>query len=150
MTKKIIIIKADGSKVYFNSNKIVTTCMRAGASRDATKRILKKIRGHIYRGIKTHDIYKLVLSALSEEKEGSALKQRYHLKASIMKLGIAGYVFENYVGKILKHSGFKIKKIRCKIRGKCAIHEIDLIAIYENDRILVGCKYHSKHGHMLD
>ena len=146
MIKKIIIIKADGSKVYFNPNKIATTCMRAGASRDATKRILKKIRGHIYRGVKTRDIYKFVLSALSEEKEGSALKQRYQLKDSIMKLGTAGYVFENYVGEILKHSGFKIKKIRGKVRGKCAIHEIDLIAIYENNRILVECKYHSKHG----
>lgn len=120
--------------------------MRAGASRDATERVLKKIRGHIYRGVKTHDIYKLVLSALSEEKEGRALKQRYRLKGAIMRLGIGGYVFENYVGEILKHSGFKINKIRGKVKGKCTVHEIDLIAYAKNNRVLVECKYHSKHG----
>lgn len=120
--------------------------MRAGASKDATKRILKKVRGHIYRGSNTQDIYKLVLTALSEEKEGMTLKQRYQLKDAIMGLGHAGFMFENYVGEILKHSGFKIKKIRGKVRGRCIVHEIDLIAFTENKRILVECKYHSKHG----
>jgi len=120
--------------------------MRAGASKEATKRILKKIRGHIYRGVNTRDIYKLVLSALSEETEGSSLKQRYQLKNAIMQLGTDGYVFENYVGEILKHSGFKIKKIRGKVKGKCTIHEIDLIASAKKGKMLVECKFHSKPG----
>jgi len=139
-------MKADGRRVFFNPNKIVTTCMRAGASGDATKRILKKIRGHIYHGVNTKDIYKLVLSALREEKEGLSLKQRYQLKDSIMKLSTAGYVFENYVGEILKHSGFTIKEIRGKVKGRCIIHEIDLIARSKNSLILVECKFHSKSG----
>ena len=88
----------------------------------------------------------MVLAALSEEKEGMALKQRYQLKDAIMNLGPAGFMFENYVGEILKHSGFKIKGIRGKIRGECVVHEIDLIAFTENKRMLVECKYHSKHG----
>ena len=120
--------------------------MRAGASRDATQRIVKEVQHHICRGIKTADIYKFVLSALHKEKEGLALKQRYQLKSSIMKLGVTGYVFENYVGEILKHLGFKIKKIRGKVRGKCAIHEIDLIVLSGNNQILVECKHHSKPG----
>ena len=73
----------------------------------------------------TRNIYKMVLTALSEEKEGAVLKQRYQLKDAIMRLGTAGYVFENYIAEILKHSGFKIKKIRGKVRGKCIVHEID-------------------------
>jgi len=119
--------------------------MRAGASRDTTKRILKKIKGHIYRGVDTRDIYKMVLAALNGEKEYATL-QKYQLKEAIMKLGTAGYVFENYVGEILKHSGFKIKKIRGKVRGKCIVHEIDLMVFDKNKRMLVECKYHSKHG----
>lgn len=146
VAQKIIITKADGRKVFFNPNKIVKTCMRAGASKDATNRVLKKIRGHIYRGVNTRDIYKLVLVALSEEKGGTVIKQRYQLKDAIMKLGTTGYVFENYVGEILKYSEFKIKKIRGKVRGECAIHEIDLIAFAKNKKILVECKYHSKPG----
>jgi len=120
--------------------------MRAGASRDTAKRIIKKIRGQIYHGIDTRNIYKIVLDALGEEKEGIVLKQKYQLKDAIMRLGPTGFMFENYVGDILKHSGFKIKKIRGKVRGKCTVHEIDLIALTENKKILVECKHHSKHG----
>ncbi len=120
--------------------------MRAGASKDVAKRILKKIRGQIYRGVETRNIYKMVLAALSEEKEGIALKHRYQLKDAIMRLGPAGFMFENYIGEILKHSGFKIKNIRGKIRGECVVHEIDLIASTETKTMLVECKYHSKHG----
>ena len=60
--------------------------MRAGASRDAAKRIIKKIRGQIYRGVDTHDIYKMVLLALGEEQDGAVLKQKYQLKEAIMRL----------------------------------------------------------------
>lgn len=124
----------------------MTTCMKAGTSKDSAKKILKKIRGQIYHGVDSQDIYKMVLSALSEEKEGNALKQIYRLKEAIMRLGPAGFIFENYVGEILKSSGYKIKKIRSKIRGKCTTHEIDLIAYDEDKKILVECKHHSKRG----
>jgi len=88
----------------------------------------------------------MVLIALSEEKHGIALKQKYQLKDAIMRLGIEGFLFENYAGKILEETGFKIAKIRSKTRGKCAIHEIDLVVFSNDERILVECKYHSKHG----
>ncbi len=120
--------------------------MGAGASKNVTNYVLKKIRNHIYRGVKTRDIYKLVLMALSEEEGGIIIKQKYQLKEAIMKLGTTGYVFENYVGEILTHSKFEIKKIRGKVRGKCIVHEIDLIAFNRDKKILVECKYHSKLG----
>ena len=59
----------------------------------------------------------MVLIALSEEKHGIALKQKYQLKDAIMRLGIEGFLFENYAGKILEETGFKIAKIRSKTRG---------------------------------
>ena len=96
--------------------------------------------------METGDIYKMVLHALGEEKEGNVLRQKYQLKEAIMRLGPAGFMFENYVGKILTYSDFQIKNIRAKIRGKCAVHEIDLIAISRNKKFMVECKYHSSHG----
>ena len=89
--------------------------MRAGASKDEAKRVIKKIRGQIYRGVDTSDIYKMVLTALGEEKQGKALKQRYQLKDAIMRLGPTGFMFENYVGEILKYSGYKIRGTRSKL-----------------------------------
>jgi len=96
--------------------------------------------------VETGDIYKMVLHALGEEKEGNVLRQKYQLKEAIMRLGPAGFMFENYVGKILTYSDFQIKNIRAKIRGKCTVHEIDLIAISRNKKFMVECKYHSSHG----
>lgn len=146
ITKKIVIIKADGRKAFFNPNKIIRTCRRAGANKAAGNRIVKKVRRQIYPGIKTRDIYKMVLSALDEETHGRALKQRYQLKDAIMRLGKSGFMFEDYIGDILKNSGFEIKHVRKKIKGKCTVHEIDLIVTFENKKTLVECKYHSKHG----
>lgn len=88
----------------------------------------------------------MVLLALGEEKGGTILKQKYQLKDAIMRLGPAGFIFEIYVGQILKHSNFKIKNIGAKIRGKCAVHEIDVIAISKNKKFMIECKYHSSRG----
>ena len=88
----------------------------------------------------------MVLAALREEKDGIALKQRYQLKDSLMMLGPTGFMFENYVAEVLKCSGFKTKRIRCKVKGKCITHEIDLIVSAKNNRMLVECKHHSKQG----
>ena len=44
--------------------------MRAGANRKTAKKILKKVRSEVYRDMGTSDIYKLVLRAISEEKDG--------------------------------------------------------------------------------
>lgn len=63
-----------------------------------------------------------------------------------MRLGPAGFLFEDYVSEILTYAGFKIKNKRIKINGKCARHEIDLIGNKENKKFLIECKYHSHHG----
>ncbi|MDH3824729.1 MAG: ATP cone domain-containing protein, partial [Nitrosopumilus sp.] len=63
-------MKANGHKVLFNQNKILNTCHRAGANKKTSHQILKKVRSRIYNGIKTKEIYKFVLQAISEEKGG--------------------------------------------------------------------------------
>ena len=145
-SKKTFIIKANGRKVLFNEKKILSTCRRAGANKKTAQRILKKVRSQIYHEIKTRNIYKLVLRAISEEKDGQALHQRYQLKEAIMKLGPNGFAFENYVGNILEHYGLHIKGIRSRIKGRCSNHEIDLIAISNKKKFMIECKHHSTRG----
>jgi Holliday junction resolvase len=145
-SKKTFIIKANGHKVLFNEKKILSTCRRAGADKKTALRILKKVYSQIYPEIKTHNIYKLVLRAISEEKDGQALHQRYQLKEAIMKLGPNGFAFENYVGNILEHYGLHIKGIRSRIKGRCSNHEIDLIAISNKKKFMIECKHHSTRG----
>jgi len=132
--------------VLFNENKILSTCRRAGASKKTAHQILKKVRSKIYQGILTRDIYKYVLQAISEEKDAKGLHQRYRLKEAIMKLGPNGFAFENYVGNILGHYGHEIKGIRSKVKGKCSLHEIDLVAISNKKKFMIECKHNSTPG----
>jgi len=120
--------------------------MRAGASKKTAKRILKKIRSRLYRGMETQDIYRLVLDAMSDEREGMALRQRYQLKDSIMRLGPSGFPFEKYVANLMEQYGLHVKGIGVKVKGKCTKHEIDLIAVSNEKKFLIECKYHSSHG----
>jgi len=94
----------------------------------------------------SYDVYKKVLNVISQEKNLKALHQRYQLKNSIMRMGPAGFAFENYVASLLEYYNFEATGIRSKVKGKCAIHEIDLIGMKGTSKFLIECKYHSKHG----
>ncbi|MBI4131930.1 MAG: restriction endonuclease [Nitrosarchaeum sp.] len=144
--RNFFIFKADGSKVRFNANKILSTCMRAGASRNAAQRILKKVRSDVYRDMGTSDIYKLVLQAISEEKDAMGLHQRYQLKEAIMRLGPSGFAFENYVADLLKYYNLQVSGIRVNVKGKCALHEIDLIGMSDSRQFMIECKHNSHRG----
>ena len=144
--RKFFIYKADGSRVQFNENKILSTCIRAGASKKTARRILKKVKSDVYRDMTSNDIYKKVLHAISEEKDLKALHQRYQLKEAIMRMGPAGFAFENYIASLLEYYDYQVTGIRSKIRGKCATHEIDVVGMKENRKFMIECKYHSSHG----
>lgn len=144
--RKIIITKANGQKAEFDPNKVESTCIRAGADPVLAKRIARQIHSRVRYGMTTREIYKMVLRFLSENAT-PAIKQRYRLKESIMKLGPAGFSFEFYVGQILKHFGYKTRSIGAKIQGRCVMHEVDL-ALESSDekRWLAECKYHNFPG----
>ena len=147
--KKTFIIKADGRRVLFNENKILSTCRRAGANKKTAQQILKNVRSQVYQGIHTKDIYKLVLQAISKQVGKTGLHHRYQLKDAIMNMGPTGFPFENYVGKILSHYGFEIVGLRNKVRGKCAVHEIDLIGKFEQKKFMIECKHSSVRGSFI-
>ena len=144
--KKIIITKANGQKAEFDPNKVISTCIRAGADQVLAQRIAKKVSLLVRYGMTTKEIYKIVLRLLTDNAT-PAIKHRYRLKESIMKLGPSGFSFENYVGQILKHYGYKIRSIESKIQGRCVIHEVDLVAESNDEKKwIVECKYHNFPG----
>lgn len=94
----------------------------------------------------SRDVYKKVIQAISKEKNLRGLQHRYQLKESIMKLGPAGFAFENYVAALLEYYGYRPDKIRAKISGTCISHEIDVIGIKDNKEYMIECKYHASRG----
>ncbi len=146
--KRIYITKADGTRAPFDYRKVKRTCIRAGASRKLAHSIVNKILGQIRDGTDTREIYKMVLSALASEKNGQIVRHKYRLKESIMRMGPAGYEFEEYVAKVLENSGHKIKSLRSELAGRCVKHEIDVVTYSKatNKKYMIECKYHNLTG----
>jgi hypothetical protein len=146
--EQIYVIKASGQAVPFNSNKVKATCIRAGASKNLAEQVVKKVREQLRNGMRTRDVYRMVLNALATIDEGQIIKHRYRLKESIMLMGPAGFAFEIYVGKILEKYGYDVEAIRSQVNGKCVKHEIDLVAKSHptNERYMIECKYHNFPG----
>jgi hypothetical protein len=67
---------------------------------------------------------------------------RYKLKRAIMELGPSGYPFENFVGVILDHEGYRTE-VGVIVQGHCVSHEVDVVAIKDNEKLMVECKYHN-------
>ena len=147
--KKIIFIKkANGQNVPFNPHKVIGTCMRAGASKKLARRVSEQVSLKIHDGMSTREVYRLVLSLLTHLETGGATSHRYKLKDAIMKLGPAGFVFENYVSRILEEQGYQIQGIRKTMQGRCVKHELDIIAYSPDskEKSFVECKYHNYPG----
>lgn len=146
MKKKIYVIKANGQKVPFDPNKVIGTCIRAGARSEIAKKIARKTHEMVRNGITTKEVYRIVLRNISEFDESHVIKHRYGLKDSIMKMGPIGLPFESYMSQILPHYGYEINDIRSEVNGRCVKHEIDLIATLDRKKIMVECKFHRKRG----
>jgi len=147
--KKIIFIKkANGQSVPFNPYKVIGTCMRAGASKKLARKVSEQVSLKIREGMTTREVYRLVLALLAQFEAGGVTSHRYKLKESIMKLGPAGFLFENYASRILEENGYQIQGIRKTMQGRCVKHELDII-VYQPDskkKSFVECKYHNYPG----
>ena len=146
--KQIYVIKANGQAVPFDSNKVKATCIRAGASKKLSEQVVKKVHERLRNGMRTREVYRLVLSALAVADEGQIIRHRYRLKESIMLMGPAGFAFETYVGKVLENYGYDVQATRSQVNGKCVKHEIDLIvkSNLTSERYMIECKYHNFPG----
>ncbi|MEK6877041.1 MAG: ATP cone domain-containing protein, partial [Thermoproteota archaeon] len=72
--EQIYVIKASGQAVPFNSNKVKATCIRAGASKKLAEQVVKKVREQLRNGMRTRDVYRMVLNALAAVDEGQIIK----------------------------------------------------------------------------
>jgi Holliday junction resolvase len=137
------VVKASGETEKFDPEKIKRTCLRAGASEELANKIVKDVIKKSYDGISTKDILHITLKFLSKEKPHIAA--RYDLKGAMFRLGPAGFVFEHFIGEILKEYGYEAK-VHSMLRGFCVTHEIDVIATKDNRNYMVECKYHNLPG----
>jgi len=137
------IVKASGETEKFDPDKIKRTCLRAGASEELADKIVKEVIKKSYDGISTKEILHIALKLLGKERPHIAA--RYDLKGSMLRLGPAGFIFEHFIGELLKEYGYSAR-VHNILRGLCVSHEVDVVATKENKNYMIECKYHNMLG----
>jgi hypothetical protein len=138
------VIKADGSIEPFSEEKVLRSIKRAGVPQDLQNKVLQSIKTKLYDNIPTHDIYGYITDALAHSEEPFS-KARYSLKQAIMLLGPTGYPFEDFIARIYQEYNYTTQT-RQTLMGKCVMHEIDVIAQKDKNKILIEAKFHNNAG----
>jgi len=138
------VIKATGEKEPFSREKVMRTCLRAGAERESAERIADEIASLVRDGMTTKHILKMALRLLAQTEEPHVVA-RYDLKGAIMRLGPAGFPFETFFSEILNEYGYSTK-LRQILSGFCVSHEIDVVAEKDGGRSMIECKYRNSSG----
>lgn len=137
------IVKADGNVEEFKPQKLVSSLRRAGAKSQEINRIVAQIESSLLDGMKTQNIYEKAFRLLRENENPIAAK--YSLRRAVFNLGPTGFPFEDFLGKIFEAEGYKTKR-RIHIKGKCAVHEVDIAAYSPTDSFVAEAKFHMHPG----
>lgn len=141
--KNMNVTKASGEKEEFSEEKVLSSIKRAGILSEIQDQVLAHVKTKIYDNIPTSEIYKHITEFLGNSHPWS--RSRYSLKQAIMDLGPTGYPFEDFVAEILRTEGYTTE-VRQILNGKCVSHEIDVIAIKNDGKTMIECKFHNKPG----
>lgn len=134
------VTKRSGEREEFDEAKVKRAVLRVGASESVADEILSSVRGELYDGIPTGEIYRRVRELLDKRR---AL--RFGLKEAILGLGPDGYNFESFVGKVFQGRGYSVR-LREIVPGRCVSHEIDVVLERQSERYMVECKFHNSQG----
>ncbi|OIQ18738.1 restriction endonuclease [Lacinutrix sp. MedPE-SW] len=144
----IDIIKASGEHVKFSTEKLKSSLHKSGADNATISQIINSVKGELYQGISTKEIYNRAFALLKKSKNIYASK--YKLKKAIYELGPTGFPFERFIASILEYSGYSDIKVGIILQGKCVTHEVDVIAKKNNLNIIAECKFHSERKNKCD
>lgn len=147
MPSFIKVVKFNGLREPFSVKKVYNSALRAGAPNSLAKAISREIEKEVYQGITTGEIFKKVKDRLRRENFQFAL--RFSLKDAMKKLGPAGFIFEDFVRRILSFYGLKVETNKI-LQGKCCKYEVDFLAERESITYIGECKYRNDPGDRVD
>lgn len=147
MAQRVLCVtKASGETEPFDADKLHRTCLHAGATPELADKVVQEVNKKIYNGISTRKILEMTVKLL--HKEMPHVAARYDLKGAIMRLGPAGFAFEELFAEILRRHGYSTTR-DVIVQGACVDHEIDVIAerfAPELERAMIESKYHNQPG----
>lgn len=144
----VLVTKADGEQELFQEDKLDASLSRAGASREARRTIVAHILGELREGMTTEDIYRHAFDLL-KKADAPPVAARYSVKRAVFALGPSGYPFERFFASVLSAHGWKTRT-GVALSGRCAPHEVDILAEKDGKRIGVEAKFHNDPGGRTD
>jgi len=145
---QILITKADGEREPFDPHKLDLSLMRAGASPAAREHIVGRIERELKEGMRTEDIYAHAFDFLRHEG-APAVAARYSIKRAVFALGPSGFPFEQFLAEVLRAHGWKART-GIAMTGRCAPHEVDVVAEKNGKRVGIEAKFHNEAGGTTD
>ncbi len=143
-----LITKADGDVEPFDPAKLEHSLARAGASSTVRARVLAEIMHDLRPGIRTQDIYTRAFELLKHD-EDVPVAARYSMKRAIFALGPSGFPFEQFLAEMLRGHGWRVSTDQM-LSGRCAPHEVDVVAEKDGKRIGIEAKFHNEPGGKTD
>jgi len=144
----ILITKADGEKEPFDPRKLDMSLVRAGASEAARDHIVRRVQKELREDMRTEDIYSHAFEYLRDEG-APAVAARYSIKRAIFDLGPSGFPFEQFLAEVLRAHGWHART-GVALTGRCAPHEVDVLAEKNGRRIGIEAKFHNVAGGKTD
>ncbi|MBS3177049.1 restriction endonuclease [Candidatus Woesearchaeota archaeon] len=137
------VIKADGTRVPFDPERVVRTCMNVGVDQEHAETIAAEVEAAIDEETESKQVYDVVLDLL----EGYHPKPHANYKLREAVAAIEPHLFEQYVAKVLEMHGYSCITNQL-IPGAAVTHEVDVIAKKNNTTWMVECKHHSDYHTM--
>jgi hypothetical protein len=142
------ITKADGEREPFDPHKLDASLAHAGASPDARAGIVTAVENTLKDGMATEEIYRKAFELL-RAGDVPAAAARYSMKRAIFALGPSGFPFERFLAEILRAHGWSTET-GITLNGRCAPHEVDVLAKKEGRVIGIEAKFHNEPGGRTD
>jgi Restriction endonuclease/ATP cone domain len=141
------ILKANGTREPFDSEKLRLSLIKSGATDEAIAAVLDRVTKDLKDSMTTHDIYQHAYEVLHDWKKPVA--ERYSLRRVVMNLGPTGFPFEKFVAKLFEKKGYEIA-VDQMVMGRCVAHEVDVVAWKGDELIMCEAKFHNELGTKSD
>ncbi len=129
--------KHSGELVTFNPESLKNSLRKSGANAQQVEEVFERILSEMYEGITTRLLYEKAFAYLKQYRRAFAAK--YSLKKALRDLGPSGFYFEKWVCSLMQYLGYQSISGQT-LQGHAVTHEIDVIAIKDEDFNIVECK----------
>ncbi len=141
--KDLYVTKNNGVRELFDHGKLESSLRSAGTDESFIEQIMQQLKGVVFDGIRTDELYKKAYGILHKLHKPAAI--RYSLKKAVGMLGPTGFPFEKFVAEIFKAEGFETITDQI-VQGKCVEHEIDVVAWKGDQLTMCEAKFHTDYN----